>query len=50
MRAQELAMKNGDDQRVVEARPWVNPLARGAGPNPLARGAGSINPPARGLG
>ena len=33
-------MKNGDDRRVVEARPvrdpsrpWVNPPARGAGPD-----------------
>ena len=40
LRAQELAMKNGDDRRVVEARPvrdpsrpWVNPPARGAGPD-----------------
>ncbi|EOD10152.1 hypothetical protein EMIHUDRAFT_226516 [Emiliania huxleyi CCMP1516] len=49
MRAQELAMTNGDGYRVVETRPWVNPLARGAGPNPLARGAGP-NFPARGEG
>ena len=47
LRAQDLAMKNGDNQRVVEARPvrdpprpLVNPparVARGAGPEPWPR-------------
>ena len=47
LRAQDLAMKNGDNERVVEARPvqdpprpLVNPparVARGAGPEPWPR-------------
>ena len=49
MRAQELAMTNGDGYRVVATRPWVNPLARGAGPNFPARGEGPDTPTRRTL-
>ena len=41
LRAQELAMKNGDNERVVEARPVrVPPRPLMYPPTPVARGAG----------